>query len=105
MRDLVDGAGVGVRWMVADAKGGKHENGLSFLLLDAEDHPELAIRGWKPELYAMPKFSSIRPFLIAGEEASNRDPFSLELVAGRYRHFPPGTAGSPQVLSKGSVVE
>ena len=55
MRDLVNGPCMGIGWVMADSEGrvDKHRPSLSHF--DAEDHPEFAIWGRKPQLHAMPR--------------------------------------------------
>jgi hypothetical protein len=103
--DLVDREDFRLTRVVANAEGSKDQDRPPLPLLDAEDHAEPAIRGWEPELDAVPKFGPIRSLRIADKKISNGDSFSLELAARRYRHFSPGTARSPQILIKGSVIE
>lgn len=91
--------------MMANAEGSEDQGGLAISQLDAEDHAELAIRGWEPQLHAVPEFGPIRSLRIAGEEAFNGDPYPLELLASRTCHFFPCIARSSQILSKGSVIE
>ena len=87
MGNLVNRGDFRLTRVVANAEGGENQDRPSPLLLDAEDHAELTVRGWEPELHAVTEFSPIRSLLIAGKETSNRDSFSLELPAGHYRHF------------------
>lgn len=91
--------------MMPDAECGEDQDRPATSQLDAEDHAEFAIRGWQPQLHAMPERSSLRSFLFASEKVLNGHPFRLELFAGRKRHLLSCSARPSQVLSEGSIIE
>lgn len=105
MGDLVDRGRIRSTRLVANPECGKYQDGPSLSQLDAEDHAEFSVRGWQPQLHAMPERSPLRSLLFADEKVLNGHPFCLELFAGRKRHLFPRIACSPQIVGKGGVIE
>lgn len=103
--DLVDGGGVRVARMVADAKGGVGEERPSLAALNAEDHAELAVWVRQVDLDAMRELCPVDAFVVAREKMIDGHAVLLVLISGGSRDLAASIAGTVQVLGEGGIIK
>lgn len=103
--DLIDGLRIGVARVVTNAEREVPKREAFAVADEAEDHPELAVRGRQVHLETSWELRAVAAFGITAAQSLDLDAVSLELAASLTQRLGSGTAASHRVLGESTLIE